>query len=55
MAKSSGGPKAGGKSGTGGKERPAPIPPNNGLNHAGWPSGTGKPSGDGRNNAEPNG
>ena len=55
MAKSSGGQKAGGKSGKGGKGRPAPIPPNNGPNPAGWPSETGNPSGDGRNNAEPNG
>jgi len=39
---------SGNNSGGGGK--PAPIPPNNGSRPAGWPSGTGKPSGGGRNN-----
>jgi hypothetical protein len=42
--------KASGKKNSG---RPAPIPPNNGQNPAGWPSQTGKQSGDGRNNAPP--
>jgi hypothetical protein len=48
MAKGSSGPKGGGSKGVGGK--PAPIPPNNGPNPAGWPSTTGNPSGGGRNN-----
>jgi len=52
MAKGSSGSKSGGgKSGTGGGGRPAPIPPNNGPNPAGWPSTTGNLSGSGRNNA----
>jgi len=46
---------SGGKSGGGG--RPAPIPPNNGPNPAGWPNNNpnhpGNKSGDGRNNAPP--
>ena len=53
MAK--GGHGSGGKGGqSGGKGqgggRPAPIPPNNGPNPAGWPSTTVNPSGGGRNN-----
>jgi len=36
--------------GTGGGGRPAPIPPNDGPNPAGWPSTTGNLSGGGRNN-----
>jgi len=46
---------SGGKSGGGG--HPAPIPPNNGPNPAGWPNNNpnhpGNKSGDGRNNAPP--
>jgi len=46
---------SGGKNGGGG--RPAPIPPNNGPNPAGWPNNNpnhpGNKSGDGRNNAPP--
>ena len=36
----------------GGRGKPAPIPPNNGLNPAGWPTnnGTNNLSGGGRNN-----
>jgi hypothetical protein len=38
-----------------GRERPTPIPPNDGSNPAGWPNNNpkhpGKKSGDGRNNA----
>ena len=49
MSKSSGGKSGGG--------RPAPIPPNNGPNPAGWPNNNpshpGNKSGDGRNNAPP--
>jgi len=53
---SSGGSKSGsGKSGTGGGGRPAPIPPNNGPNPAGWPSTTGNQSGGGRNNGSAQG
>ena len=48
MAKGSSGSKGGGTKGGGGK--PAPIPPNNGPNPAGWPSTTGNQSGGGRNN-----
>jgi hypothetical protein len=56
MAKGSSGSKGGGgKHGTGGGGRPAPIPPNNGPNPAGWPSTTGNQSGGGRNNAPPKG
>jgi len=50
MAKGSGGKSGGGKPGTGGRGRPAPIPPNDGPNPAGWPSTTGNQSGGGRNN-----
>jgi len=50
MAKGSSGSKGGGKSGTGGGRRPAPIAPNNGARPAGWPSTTGNPSGGSRNN-----
>jgi len=50
---SSGSKSGGGKQGTGGGGRPAPIPPNNGPNPAGWPSTTGNQSGGGRNNAPP--
>jgi hypothetical protein len=39
--------------GPGGGGRPAPIPPNNGQNPAGWPSTTDNPSGRDRNNASP--
>ena len=49
-----GGSKGGGRKSTEGGERPAPIPPNDGPNPAGWPSTTGNPSGDDRNNAPPN-
>jgi len=56
MAKGNGGSKSGGgKSGTGGRGRPAPIPPNSGSRPAGWPSTTGKPSGADRNNGPQNG
>jgi hypothetical protein len=48
-------PRGDGKQGTGGGGRPVPIPPNNGVNPAGWPSTTGKSSGGGRNNAPANG
>lgn len=48
------GNNGGSKSGGG---RPAPIPPNNGPNPAGWPNNNpnhpGNKSGDGRNNAPP--
>jgi hypothetical protein len=56
MAKGSNGSKSGGGKqghGAGGGGRPAPIPPNNGPNPAGWPSTTGNISGGGRNNAPP--
>jgi hypothetical protein len=53
MAKNGHGTSVGGKQGTVGGGRPAPIPPNNGSNPAGWPSTTGKQSGRGRNNASP--
>jgi len=46
MSKSSGGKNNGGG-------RPAPIPPNNGSNPAGWPSQTGNQSDGRRNNAPP--
>lgn len=52
MAKGSSGSKGGSSGkGTGGGGRPAPLPPGKG----GWPSTTGKPSGDGRNNAQSKG
>ena len=52
MAKGSSSLKSGGgKHGSGSAGRPTPIPPNNGLRPAGWPSTTGKPSGNNRNNA----
>jgi hypothetical protein len=52
MAKGgSGGSKGGGSGKSRGGGRPAPIPPNNGPNPAGWPSRqTGNQSGGGRNN-----